>query len=525
MRPAGTTALPQIDTCSATAPSSPGAPGKKICPSERKPSGDDVSRSRWRAVWGGIGLLSLLNVFVATHGTFSFDRNQLLPHIFPAMWRSLAQGRFDIDPAAVGDEAFHRNGLTYSYYGIFPALLRGLATLVDAANWRGLPLVSVAVAATVCTGSFLVVGVRLATERPASHPHLKQSFALYLLTLALASPITIGLSLASVFNEAALWGCAWACVFNAALLLFAEAPAGTRTADNALLCMSIAAPLALLSRATAGVAALFELGVFGLWAMRAKDAWIVERRWPLLRAALVCLALCSFAGYVNAERWGNPFEFRPMKSYGPFENKERGRLALEAGTFRIDRVPSSALYYFLPCRDCLLDDWPPLRLVAPAQLERPPYDYVEDGLPLTVFAPAFLLFALTGMLLGRWERPIAGRDRAAAILGATALLMGGMLLTFDTLAVRFLLDLVPALAGLGLLAVIPRKDPPGRFWLATLVPLLVWSILATHVTATLLRHHRVRVRTMSELETPLEWEHGGKGNLLRGERQWAKLSG
>lgn len=41
---------------------------------------------------------------------------------FNSMALNLLEGRFDVDPATIGDEAFERDGRSYAYFGIFLAL-------------------------------------------------------------------------------------------------------------------------------------------------------------------------------------------------------------------------------------------------------------------------------------------------------------------------------------------------------------------------------------------------------------------
>ncbi len=43
---------------------------------------------------------------------------------FNSMLLHLLNGSFDVDPQTIGDEGILRNGLTYAYFGIAPALLR-----------------------------------------------------------------------------------------------------------------------------------------------------------------------------------------------------------------------------------------------------------------------------------------------------------------------------------------------------------------------------------------------------------------
>src|SRR5260370_42632144 len=54
---------------------------------------------------------------------------------FNSMLLHLLNGSFDVDPQTIGDEGVLRNGLTYAYFGIAPALLRlPLVVFPDFAN-------------------------------------------------------------------------------------------------------------------------------------------------------------------------------------------------------------------------------------------------------------------------------------------------------------------------------------------------------------------------------------------------------
>ena len=74
-------------------------------------------------------------------------------------------------------------------------------------------------------------------------------------------PLVLGLTAATVYNEAALWGCGWACVFNAALLVFARSPDGLTTRrTDARPDGDECTPRPSFCRAVPGVAALMEFG-------------------------------------------------------------------------------------------------------------------------------------------------------------------------------------------------------------------------------------------------------------------------
>ena len=58
------------------------------------------------------------------HRFFGLFHPALLGQVFNSMAAHLAAGRFDIDPDAIGGEAFLVGDRTVSYFGIFCALLR-----------------------------------------------------------------------------------------------------------------------------------------------------------------------------------------------------------------------------------------------------------------------------------------------------------------------------------------------------------------------------------------------------------------
>src|SRR5439155_21255453 len=62
-----------------------------------------------------------------SNGTFELFSPEMLDKVFDSMLMHLLHGEFNVDPKAIDFEASIRNGKTYSYFGIFPALLRLLA--------------------------------------------------------------------------------------------------------------------------------------------------------------------------------------------------------------------------------------------------------------------------------------------------------------------------------------------------------------------------------------------------------------
>ena len=183
----------------------------------------------------------------------------LLPAIrgftFNSMLDHLLHGRFDVDPAVIGDEGFLRDGRTYTYFGIFPALLRlpllwsgrlgsvghhlvldarrgGVRRLLQAARRRG--------------------GASASCRRPAGPP---RSFLALVVSIALGGA-QIQFLRPSIYQEVVSWAAALAAafVYYAVRGLLVEREFGARL----LTAMAVLAGLALLTRVTFGVGLIWR---------------------------------------------------------------------------------------------------------------------------------------------------------------------------------------------------------------------------------------------------------------------------
>jgi hypothetical protein len=478
--------------------------------------GAPVSKQALAALAAVLGACGVYYALVVTHGALVFHGHEPEWRLFTGMWQSLRQGRFDIDRDMMEGEIFNRDGKTYSYYGIFPALLRGLVLLYRPLDRIGFQEQSCVLAAVVATGGYLFAGVRLGLHRGRSAPW----FVLFMASTAFGTPVLICLATASVFNEAVLWAAAWGSVFNAALVLFAEAPGGSKLANRSLVVMAVAAGFTLHSRVATGAGVVLELvGVAAFLffdAARSRTGGEV-RALPGRRALIAAGALTVFfwgaQAFVNYERWGSPLEFRPIQRLQQFEGTPRGWAEARTGTFRADRLTSSACFYLLPEPENFLSHWPflatggkrcfmsdyPWEDLSKSGWQQvgilgvgsglPYFDLISGPrMPITVACPALVLFALAGGEWTRLRRWREWRHRAGLLMVVSGLTVLGALLTFDTLALRFLGDLVPFLTGLGFLTVVHIADgrgpeaPRRSTWIGAMSLAVAFSVFASHIT-------------------------------------------
>lgn len=263
--------------------------------------------------------------------------------IFNAQAVAILAGEMHLDPAVLGDEAFVHDGRHYTYFGIWPALLRlPLLPFLDR-DWTAL---SCALAASIAT-VFLLLTLRKAAESPRSSWPLRIMLLAMATTFVASGPQLELTAKPTVYVEAILWAYAFACAFiwNAFPLALGKTVTPARIAGLGAL-----AALALQAKVTTGISLYAACGLMelcALWRARGVGTTSVIR---LLAACALPLALgVLVAGSVNYARWGNPFEFADLSRNVFYSNDEARSSRLRTyGTFEIERIPHALKYYFTP---------------------------------------------------------------------------------------------------------------------------------------------------------------------------------
>src|SRR2546421_3528768 len=85
-----------------------------------------------------VGLIAVITVyylFLLSNGTFQILAPELLDKVFDNILVHLLRGEFTVDREAIDYEAITQDGKTYTYFAVFPAILRLLAMpFVDIAH-------------------------------------------------------------------------------------------------------------------------------------------------------------------------------------------------------------------------------------------------------------------------------------------------------------------------------------------------------------------------------------------------------
>jgi hypothetical protein len=297
------------------------------------------------------------------------ERTVAWNYTFNSMLAHLMQGRFDVDPKIVGwEEGFLRNGLTYSYFGIWPALLR-LPLWIFRRMDIDLTLPS-CVAAACVAGFAKVRAVLLVRRKSLPNPIAAWAVVLMLVYLLLGGCGISQLN-ASIYEEVIQWAYAFASVF----VYFAVKGIVNRSFSVGTLCwMALCAGLALNTRVSGGIGLIlaFVLLLIALAACPIADLKLdsaavhptaprsffsaLAARRTILPAAILSVFM-AVSGTVNYFRWGNPMTFANWDLYldwSAWPGSTAWWLSpilarIHAyGAFNIVRIPFNLVYYFCP---------------------------------------------------------------------------------------------------------------------------------------------------------------------------------
>ena len=379
--------------------------------------------------------------------------------------RALLRGHLWVPNGSLGLEAFVHDGRQYTYFGLFPSLIR-LPVLLMTHSLDGrltAPSMLLAWLTTALFTALLMWKVRfLIRGSQASLPWLEATSYGILLAAVLAGTVLVVLAAEPwVFSEDVAWSIALTVGSVFALLGVLERPSWRR--------VSVAGGLVLaanLTRGTTGYAcvigAIVVAGWFGL-SRQAKN----ERQWavPTLLAGLIPLGVGCLVSYA---KFGILFGL-PASSQLVYQ-----AFRFRGSYFNVHFLPSTLLAYFRPNGLRLTPVFPFITL--PSSITQGVGGVSLFGSDRTASVPGSmpLLFVLAiwGMVTTYRPRPVARADRFR-IPVLTTILAGATIMVYGWIEDRFLGDLLPFLILAGAIGMVDlwRRLERGRT--------IRWASLAT----------------------------------------------
>jgi len=358
--------------------------------------------------------------------------------------RAMFGGHLYVPRRSLGIEAFLRNGHAYTYFGLFPSLLRMpiLAFTHQLDGRLTAPSMLLAWIATAVFSSLLIWRVRLLV-RGVAPMGLGEAWSLGMLLVVILSGSVLVFLAASpnVYSEDLAWSVALTVGSLFALLGVLEKPSAGRVTFA-----GVVIGAAMLTRATTGWACVIgALLVAGWFALGRGGA--PQRRWwlPVAVAGLVPLAA---GAAVNMAKFGTPFGL-PLADqvYTTVNAHRRYFLAANGGkAFSIHFLPSTLYAYFRPGGIRLTPVYPFISLpAAPARVVgRVVMDRTNRTASVPASMPLLFLLGCWGVFAAFRRRPAGKVTRTRPVLLAAAAATVGVLV-WGYLDNRYVGDLLPVL--------------------------------------------------------------------------------
>jgi hypothetical protein len=414
--------------------------------------------------------------------------------VFNSMLEHLLRGEFDVDPSAIAFEGSLRNGKTYTYFGILPALLRLPLLAIGGLAWLDVTGPCCAIAATVALCFKLASAALINVQLPRSR---LQATAFFVLVLSLLlGGAQIQFLRATLYQETLEWAGAISAAFIycalRGLIAKREFSAGL------IAVMAGLAGLSLLTRVSTALGLYFASGLLivvlawppagSLRDRLPRFLWGLASRQTVVGLGIL-LGFVALAGIVNYQRWGNPLEFYyDPRTYIGYTTAPWRLARLETyGVFNIGRLWYGILYYFFPIwtisrsdGQFLFSEFETRMLDA---VETPPGSFLLSDPLLLVLAGAYLI-----------RLPALARERRLDLSAVAALIIGllipvFLILTFMYMAFRYRMEFYPFLefsAFLGFYAICVN---PGEFSALTrsrlsliLIAIAGFGIVGSHLT-------------------------------------------
>ena len=365
-------------------------------------------------------------------------------NFFDLQARAIFHGHLSLPNGSLGIEGFVHEGRTYTYFGLFPSVIR-MPILLVTNSLDGKLTPSSMLLAWLLTGLFaslLLWRVRYLLRGDCAMGRIEATA--YGVLMATIMGGTIWMLLASVpyvFNEDIAWSICLTVASIFALLGVMERPSYGRVLASGLLILC-----ANFDRVTTGWACVVGAGLVAVWFLLGFGG-PENRRWfvPVLAAGLIPIVLACALNYA---KFGTPFGVRITEQVWSHVNAYRQKFLAanhnsEVGT---EYVPTNVVTYLRPDNLSLSRVFPFVTL--PTSPPKALGGVLFDKLYRTASVPAStpLLF-----LLSIWGLVTAFRPRAVGQVARTRLLLlaaasaAAALMLWGYIGPRYLGDFVPFL--------------------------------------------------------------------------------
>ena len=346
--------------------------------------------------------------------------------------RAILHGHLYLPNGAIGAEAFVHNGHQYTYFGLFPSLLRVPVLLVTHSLDGRLSALSILIA-WLLTGLFtslLVWRVRIFMRGPAILGRAEAASIGVLMAIIMGGSVLVVLAADPyVYSEDLAWSVAVTTGSFFALLGVLERPSAGRVVASGVLVLA-----ANLTRGSTGLACVIGALLVAAWFALGREG--PNRRWwlPMLAVGLVPLVIgCA----INYAKFGLLFGFKISDQIASFY-LPRGNVK----DFSIDYLPTTLHAYMQPGGLQLGDVFPYITM--PPEVQSSTSIVTDPTASLPASMPLLFLLGVWGTICAFRPRPPGKLSALRPLLVAAAVSVGAILI-FGWIGDHYLADFLPFL--------------------------------------------------------------------------------
>ncbi len=383
----------------------------------------------------------LVCLWFVTWGTWRIFEPDVFCGYYDAQARALLHGRLDVPLESVGFEAFIRDGKSYGYFGLVPALLRIPLMLVFPdmdGRWSRLAILVACTLNLIFCYRLLLV---MRNNRPAASRLEMAVDFLFVLCAGIGSSVLYIASRSFIFHEAIMWGSTFALMFSYYLICYFRRPT--------LGLLGIAGLFAFLSfhsRPTAGAGAILALGiVFAIHSYRfVRTGSGLSRSHALLAGGILAVTGITYCG-VNYLKFrtldGVPLRYYVQYAITPARMQDTRGKQIHLTNFR-----TGAMAYFGLDAAELHPEFPWIYMSAGVRVfPEAAIDEIEPHSSIPLSMPALFILACAGVrtLIRRSKEEPRVRQM---LLPVVAMLLGGSIVIFTVgITHRYIHDFYPFL--------------------------------------------------------------------------------
>ena len=410
----------------------------------------DVEAGRRRFTWAvsiAIALTSLPYVWILWSDWGPVDplrQSIFQSNFFDLQARAMFHGHLSLPNGALGIEGFVHDGKTYTYFGLFPSIIR-MPILLVTSSLDGKLTPTYMLLAWLLTGLFaslLLWRVRYFVRGDCAMQRTEA--VAYGVLMATIMGGTVWMLLASipyVFNEDIAWSICLTLASIFALLGVLERPSWGRVIASFafILCANF-------DRATTGWACVVGAGLVAFWFLLGRGG-PENRRWflPVLAAGLVPLILSCILNYA---KFGVPFGVPITDQVWSHVNAYRQRFLAANHNSEVGTVyaPTNIVTYFGPTNLSFSRVFPFITLPTspPKALNGVLFDKLYRTASLPDSTPLLFLLSIWGVVTAFRPRAV-GRVALTRLLLVAAASAGAALMLWGYIGPRYLGDFVPFL--------------------------------------------------------------------------------